>query len=189
MTDRNQQIKDAARAAYPQLVETDSFLKCFRKGAEWADANRPTTNVIEKVLDQAHERCNQWRTVSESPPAPSQDDERDAHEYALKLPAIPDGAPEAIRRGIIFRAFLAGRKGMVPASQYEAVKNGYESLKTVRAAEVERLRFDMNEYIKAYAPDFFDEPEGFTPKLDMNSAALVRTVLSKLLTPKEGEGG
>jgi len=49
--------------------------------------------------------------------------------------------------------------------------------------ERERMRFEMNQFILAYAPDFFSEPDGFTPKLDINSAAMVRIVLGKLITP------
>jgi len=58
--------------------------------------------------------------------------------------------------------------------------------------EKTRIRFFANEYFQAYAPDFFNEPPDFTPKLDMNSAALVRLVLEKILltppTDKEEQG-
>lgn len=50
--------------------------------------------------------------------------------------------------------------------------------------ELTRIKFDIDQFIQAYAPDFFSEPEGFTPKLDMNSAAMVRYVLKKILTPE-----
>jgi hypothetical protein len=48
-------------------------------------------------------------------------------------------------------------------------------------AENDRLRAEMREFIEAYAPDFFNEPFGFKPKLDMNSAALVRRTLLLIL--------
>ena len=53
------------------------------------------------------------------------------------------------------------------------------------SSELERMKYWMNQYLQAYAPDFFNEPEGFTPKLDMNSAALVRRTLLKILNPSE----
>jgi hypothetical protein len=48
-------------------------------------------------------------------------------------------------------------------------------------AENERLRREMKEFIEAYAPDFFDEPSDFKPKIDMNSAAIVRRTLNLIL--------
>lgn len=58
------------------------------------------------------------------------------------------------------------------------------------SSELERMKYWMNQYLQAYAPDFFNEPEGFTPKLDMNSAALVRRTLLKILNPsEEGKNG
>lgn len=66
-----------------------------------------------------------------------------------------------------------------PADFYPSASDERES------SELERMKYWMNQYLQAYAPDFFNEPEGFTPKLDMNSAALVRRTLLKILNPSE----
>lgn len=114
-------------------------------------------------------------------PAPSQgvredrathDDERDAARAIEQACAEfgdwgrwSEGDKEDTRESY-WKIYRLARKGMVPA------------------AEVERLKYWINQFMQAYAADFFDEPEGFTPKLDMNSAALVRRTLTKIL-----EGG
>lgn len=49
----------------------------------------------------------------------------------------------------------------------------------------EGIRYWIDQYLQAYAPDFFEEPPGFIPKLDMNSAALVRRTLTRILEHKE----
>lgn len=66
-----------------------------------------------------------------------------------------------------------------PADFYPSASDERES------SELERMKYWMNQYLQAYAPDLFNEPEGFTPKLDMNSAALVRRTLLKILNPSE----
>jgi hypothetical protein len=58
---------------------------------------------------------------------------------------------------------------------------GAESAWELREAEISRVKYEINQYLEAYAPDFFNEPECFKPKLDMNSAALVRRTLKLIL--------
>ena len=155
---RKKQIEEAAiNGAY------GTMRNCFALGAQWADANPIRTEAGEAG------------------------DEAEAEAYAASIHS----------EGWSWRklGFLAGRKGMVPdwktqagvyLSHRDHVRLVAEAVKAA-APELARIKFYADQYIQAYAPDFFNEPDGFTPKLDMNSAALVRRTLLKILNPRSGE--
>jgi hypothetical protein len=105
-------------------------------------------------------------THKTNPPAPSQD-ERDAEEYAKTQ------AGWKVPQEWIQDWFLAGRKGMVPASEVERVK---EVLKHI--VDEEPCRFDHKGGCQAHGFIFL-EPGEICPQAEAKS----------LLTPKEGEAG
>lgn len=118
--ERRKQIEAAAE--YRHMLCNQPF---FIEGAEWADAN--PYRLKKKSGDWGVHVCPQCNEIETStknkvctrcaanPPAPTQDDERDAEEYNRSIDWYDGVTP----KGRIINAFLAGRRGYVPASALE----------------------------------------------------------------------
>lgn len=168
-----------------------------------------------KKLDEIAAK-NRAAVYPDANPLATTDDERDAQSWLDLAPSHSRTCQDA---------FVAGRKGMVCASEVKrlrallaqarpvlekarnecklferavqmakADRDGLkEDMKGMIAeavrSERERLKFEADQYIQAYAADFFNEPPGFKPKLDMNSAAIVRFVLRKIFSPPQETDG
>lgn len=176
--------------------------------AEKVKRLRPGIDAAKENIREEEMDYKAWllSELAKYPPAPSASDEALLDRFTLVKHLKSENCP-GVSVPVIDMIVRSARKGMVPAAEVENLVKLHRLKdldanafipsqvhvalvsEAVRAAapELARIKFDAGQYLQAYAPDFFDEPEGFTPKLDMNSAALVRRTLLKILNPGSGE--
>lgn len=174
--------------------------------AEKVKRLRPGIDAAKENIREEEMDYKAWllSELAKYPPAPSASDEALLDRFTLVKHLKSENCP-GVSVPVIDMIVRSARKGMVPAAEVENLVKLHRLKdldanafipsqvhvalvsEAVRAAapELARIKFDAGQYLQAYAPDFFDEPEGFTPKLDMNSAALVRRTLLKILNPSE----
>ncbi len=142
--DRKKQIEEAARNAENYgLNSGDSFRgvpkgiqSTFSQGAQWADANPLNKNTHPPGLGV------------------SRDDERDAEQYVQE-----SGTKEewTFYSADIREAFLAGRKGMVPASEVERLKGEIKTAYKMARDALHTANIRDSEVIQVYGRELIEE--------------------------------